>query len=43
MLLKINMPDVPDGCGVKMPSGKTINADEIACLTQIINAVAALK
>jgi len=33
----------PKGCGIKMPYTKTVNADELACLTQIVNAVAALK
>jgi len=39
MLLKL---DMPNGCGEKMPSGTTLSADELACLTQVINAVAAL-
>ena len=39
MLLKLS---IPDGCGDKMPSGKMASADDIACLTQIIDAVAAL-
>lgn len=40
MLLKLGMQG---DCGVAMPSGKTLSADELACLTQIVNAVAALK
>jgi len=40
MLQKLGMTD---GCGATMPYTKTVNADEVACLTQIIDAVAALK
>ncbi|HEX5101085.1 MAG TPA: hypothetical protein VFV94_16355, partial [Polyangiaceae bacterium] len=40
MLQKLS---APNGCGVTMPYTKTVNADELACLTQIIDAVAALQ
>jgi len=41
LLLKLNTPAAQQMCGVPMPSGSMLPADQIACIQTYINAVAA--